>query len=185
MCIAIYYYMSVDGALDTLVQLAVIVQIDVNGSVDPDTSFNSTAGWGTGAVTLFGQGAWFTTSYWNIPCPVGSPCEQDAGSSLVVREVFEFVTNSEYQISLLADVFARANISRFGGPLNSVSEVQISVDPVFEFVNPEDAALYTINFSPNIVPEPGTGLMLMSGLTALAAHRRSRFAGHLRRRPHE
>ena len=163
------YSMSVDGPANSFIPLLVTTRIDISGSAETDPN----ASWvqAYGSVTIFGVTNWNASSYWNNACPIGTNCTQDAGTTLIDQQLLYFSTNTEYLVSMVADTNISARITTTGGLLSAHTDAQVIVDPLFEFFDPNDAALYTINFSANLatVPVPAAAWLFGSGLLGLLA----------------
>lgn len=158
------YSMSIDGPTDTIIPMLVTTQIDISGSAL--SSLNNSWAEGSGSVTIFGVANWNTSSYWNHTCQLGTNCTQDGGSSVSDQQLFYFTTNTEYLISMVADASVFAGTLATSGPLSAHTDVQVVVDPVFQFYDPNDAALFTLNFSANLatVPLPAAAWLFASAL---------------------
>ncbi|MEZ5566642.1 MAG: PEP-CTERM sorting domain-containing protein [Gammaproteobacteria bacterium] len=70
----------------------------------------------------------------------------------------------------------RAVASPIGMGNSAAADFQVVVDPVFSFVNADDATLYSFAFSPNLapVPAPASIWLLGSALPVVGWYRRRR-----------
>jgi len=109
-------------------------------------------------------------SYFGLPGPIcpsgpGSGADWQIGTQTVLR------TGQLYNFTLRGA--GRAVASPIGMDSSAAADFQVIVDPVFSFVNPEDAALYSFEFSPNLaaVPAPASVWLLGSALPFLGWYR--------------
>jgi hypothetical protein len=171
------YQFVVNGPADTLVDVNVAAAVSITGSQDGNDAI--TGSWGVGQIIgLPGYGGIDTCSYWGVApgtCQLGP----EGGSEVILNYVTAVQANQVFNVRMIG----RGSASSGGGYLvNKRAEIQVIVDPTFTFVNPTDAALYTMEFSPNLtaVPLPATAPLLATGLLAAGAwsrRRRAAFSG--------
>ena len=102
-------------------------------------------------------------------CQFGIP----NGDSLAVDRLVALRPNETYIVSMRANATATATADE--DVTSSAADFQVVVDPIFSFVNEEDAALYSLEFSPNLVPVPlPAGAWLFGSALALIAALRRR-----------
>lgn len=162
------YKVVVSGPEGTTVNMNIAAAVSLGGTlVGTDaTDWMQARGWVLGLPGA-PLGGIDICSYWGDPtafCQGGAGPVGGAEQSLFYQTAM--VANFVYTI----DMYALGRISAFAGSPDeaaSSADLQVAVDPTFSFVNPEDAELYTLEFSPNLaVPLPPVALLFPAGLLA-------------------
>lgn len=160
--------------------IAVRVQalIDISGSASGDANAI-----GRGDIVIPGTSpvslcSWFGFDQAPQSCQFG-PAN---GGSLELDRLVGLWPGDTYTVSMSGRGTATVSGNDGGG----AADFQVIVDPIFSFTNDDDAALYTLEFSPNLVPVPlpAGAWLLGSALAGLAGLRRRRFRRAEYARPH-
>lgn len=169
----IVYEFKVTGPDNTFVDINVFAAASVSGS--KVSAFTTTGAWGSGAIGgLPGGGGINICSYWG-PRPAACLTGPEGGADVTLDYEATVRANEIFSIILFGRASATAG---FESGRSTNAEVQLVIDPTFSFVHPEDAALYTLEYSPNLtaVPLPATAPLLATGLLAGGAWVRRRRA---------
>ena len=167
---SIVYSMRINGPTDRLVPVQISVLADINGQATESASGLTTAS-GSGSISIFGVDSWSIESRWNVLCPPFGTCVQDGPSDIGVTQTYDLIPGNEYTVFMSGSASSRAGRSNQLDPLAPASNVQVIVDPLFEFTNPGDAAIYSFEFSPNIIPIPPAVWLFASALAGMGLFR--------------
>jgi hypothetical protein len=146
-------------------RIRVLGVVSGSASLPPDVG---NAG-GTGQVSwLIARAAGGEISAnWNISCGSDTTCQM-GGNSLNVDEYIDVISDREYTVYLSAEAFTRTQVFPQTGEAEHFVNISAFIDPVIEFADPEDADNYVLEYSPQLVPEPGPATLAISALGALA-----------------
>lgn len=173
----IIYEFQVAGPPNTFIDINVLARASISGSKD---GLQGTGSWGSGAIGGL-PGDLGTTqginlcSFWGTR-PAACLTGPEGGADTTLQ--YQTSVRSNYIFSVILFGRASASAGFQGGGSSTNAEVQLVLDPTFSFVNPEDAAFYTLEYSPNLtaVPLPATAPMLATGLLAAGSWVRRRRA---------
>jgi hypothetical protein len=135
------YYARVNGP-PGIVRFRVTAHISILGA---SASANGVYGLGRGQVDIPLGGSASICSWWeqeSILC-----AGPEGGNSFDYDQLVDLTAGTTYSVGMQASASVQVLVT--GGP-TGLAEVQVVVDPTFEFDDPEDAATWTLEFSPNL-----------------------------------
>ena len=174
----ISYRMRVNGPSGTFVPVHVTAAFNINGTVGGRTTSpgDTILIYGEGSAVILGLPTSLGGCTWwvfhpQLSCPNGP----EGGTSGDIDQITNLYVGTEFSIIMQAR--AKVGVIMFqGDTLTPHSEIDLVIDPHFEFVNPDDALLYSFEFSPNMtqVPAPGAAWLFAAGLGLLGGRLRRR-----------
>ena len=165
------YEVRVNGPSFTSVDVNVFAAISLSGSATG--SLSTDWAWASaGILGIPGIGAISTCTWWHLRPGLRCLSGPEGGAAVTVSQIVSMPANTSFSIQMA--VTGAASVNATTAQPDSLSSIQAVADPIFSFVNPADAAIYSFEFSPNMspIPVPAAAWLFGSALGLLGWIRR-------------